>query len=234
MLVTVNGVGDIKRFMESKEYNKFIQNGTNIYCVASSDEIGNNINGVNYTRQDFLKKLKINGLDKTSKFIILHYDILAEGIDVPGITGILPMRTLTKSKFLQTFGRSARLDQNDRVRLESGNLKINDLQEYNKPYAWVIIPSIISDNVDNEQHVSSLISELRDYGFNPYEDVVITDDTNGLPEVMNIDNLNDLKKNLPNIGKYIEKIRADYEAERIANLSKNEWSNEVLNMLKTI
>lgn len=228
ILVSVKGVGDIKKFFESKEYKGLIRTGVKIYAVASDDVIGNDINGEKVNRRDFLERLKSDGKNPTQEMIILHYDILAEGIDVPGITGIMPLRTLGKAKFLQTFGRAARLDIEDREMIQSGKIKPDDLTNLNKPYAWVIVPTIIHEDADSKEHIGNLITELRNYGFNPSEDIVSTDNKNGLPTVDGPDALNNVKTSCPNIGKYIEKVEADYESERIAGLSKLELLKEKL------
>ena len=228
MLVTVKGTSDIKRFFDSKEYAQLIKNGTMIYAVASNEDIGNNINGVKVSRRDFLNRLKKDGADRHKEIIILHYDILAEGIDVPGITGILPLRTLQKAKFLQTYGRAARLDVEDRKNLEEGEIGVHDLDGFNKPYAWVIVPTIIHEDADSKEHIGNLITELRDYGFKPSEDIITTSTPTGLPDVKGPDALNEIKKKCPNIGRYIEKVEASYEEERIAKLSKFELLKEKL------
>jgi superfamily II DNA or RNA helicase len=220
MLVSVKGTSDIKRFLDSKEYKKLIRNGVVVYAVSSHDSIGNSINGDKVTRDQFLKRLQKDGDDRTKELIILHYDILAEGIDVPGITGILPLRTLNKSKFLQTYGRAARLDKDDRKRLTSGEIKLDELEEFNKPYAWVIIPTLLHEDSDDKEHIKGLISELRDYGFDPNEDITSTNMKSGLPTITGPDALNELSKNSPNLGNLIEQIDVDLEDERIAKLSK--------------
>jgi hypothetical protein len=160
--------------------------------------------------------------------LILHYDILAEGIDVPGITGIMPLRTLGKSKFLQTFGIAARLDYEDRGRIETGEISPNDLEQMIKPYAWVIVPTIIHEDADSKEHISNLITELRDYGFKPSEDIVSTDSKNGRPVVDGPEALNEIKKKCPNIGKFIEKVEADFESEYVASLSDEERVRYIL------
>jgi superfamily II DNA or RNA helicase len=205
-----------------------IRGGYKIYAVASDDSIGNNINGEKVSRREFLNRLKEDGRNLSQKLLILHYDILAEGIDVPGITGIMPLRTLGKAKFLQTFGRSARLDVDDRTRIELGEIKPSDLDEMNKPYAWVIVPTIIHEDADDKEHIGNLITELRDYGFNPSQDIVSTDTKNGLPTVDGPEGLNEVKSKCPNIGKFIEKVEADYEAEYIASLSDEERVRYIL------
>ena len=228
MLVTVKGTSDIKRFFESVEYAQLVKNGTLVYAVASDEKIGNNINGLKVSRREFLNRLKIDGADRTKEIIILHYDILAEGIDVPGITGILPLRTLMKAKFLQTYGRAARLDLEDRKKLEDSEIGVHDLHLFNKPYAWVIIPTIIHEDADSKEHIGNLITELRDYGFKPSEDILTTSTPTGLPTVDGPDALNEIKKKCPNIGRYIERVEASYEEERIAKLSKIELLREKL------
>jgi hypothetical protein len=219
MLVSVKGVGDIQKFFESKEYKGLVRTGVKIYAVASDERIGNNINGERVNRREFLNRLKEDGKNPTQEIIILHYDILAEGIDVPGITGIMPLRTLGKAKFLQTFGRAARLDIEDRSLIEKGKIKPNELSEMNKPYAWVIVPTIIHEDADSKEHIGNLITELRSYGFNPSEDIVSTDTKTGLPVIEGPDALNEVKVKCPNIGEYIEKVEADYENEFYASLN---------------
>jgi superfamily II DNA or RNA helicase len=228
MLVSVKGVGDIEKFFQSREYTGLKRTGYKIYAVASDEKIGNNINGEKVNRSEFLKRMKEDGKDPQVKMLILHYDILAEGIDVPGITGIMPLRTLGKAKFLQTFGRAARLDYEDRGRIETGEISPNDLEQMIKPYAWVIVPTIIHEDADSKEHIGNLITELRDYGFIPSEDIVSTDSKNGLPVVDGAEALNEIKKKCPNIGKYIEKVEADFESEFVASLSDEERVRYIL------
>jgi superfamily II DNA or RNA helicase len=228
MLVSVKGVGDIEKFFQSKEYKRLMRTGVKIYAVASDDKIGNNINGEKVNRREFLNRLKEDGKNPMTEIIILHYDILAEGIDVPGITGIMPLRTLGKSKFLQTFGRAARLDIEDRDRITKGEITPDQLLEMNKPYAWVIVPTIIHEDADSKEHIGQLITELREYGFKPSEDIISTDSKNGLPTIDGPEALNEVKKNCPNIGKYIEKVEADYENEYVASLSPEDRVRYIL------
>lgn len=222
VLVSAKGSQDIISFLKSKEYKQLIQDGVSIYAVASNDEIGNNINGEQINRQDFLRRLKADGLDKTKKLIVLHYDILAEGIDVSGFSGIIPLRTLSKSKFLQTYGRAARLDIEDRKRIDIKEINTNDLTLMNKPFAYIMIPSVYNGNEDDKANVIQLITELRDYGFNPNEDIVGDVRVHGVAEITQPDILNELKKNLPNVGKTIEQLEVVLEAEKHAKLSKTE------------
>ena len=228
MLISVTGTKDMLKFWKSENYESLRNMGINIYMVSSNEEIGNNINGEMTSRQDFLKRLKKDGEDYSKSLIVLHFDILAEGIDVSGFTGIMPLRELSDSKFYQTYGRAARLDPRDRKKVEEGKLDPKTTDGFIKKFAWVIIPEIILENNDNKQHIEFLIDKMREFGFNPVDDVLISNDANGLPTIDGPDALNNLKRRCPNIGKKIEEVEAKYEDERIASLSMIEFIKEII------
>lgn len=229
MLISVSGTKDMLKFCKSEEYSLLRAKGVEIYMVSSNEAIGNFINGVKTTRQDFLKRLKEDGENPLKQIIVLHFDILAEGIDVSGFTGIMPLRSLSDSKFFQTYGRSARLDPTDRQKLAEGKLDPKKVDGFTKKYAWIIIPEIIHENLDNKSHIGELVHKLRDFGFNPVDDIVISNDANGLPTIDGPDALQQLKKRCPIIGQNIEDVEAEYEDERIASLSMEEYINEIFN-----
>lgn len=220
ILVSTKGTQDIIGFINSREYRELRTEGVDIYAVASSDEINNDINGEKVSRPEFLKRLKADGENSDKKLIVLHYDILAEGIDVSGFSGIMPLRTLNKSKFLQTFGRAARPDKQDRIKMDSGEISVNDLDKMNKPYTYIMIPNIIHSNEDDKANMTQLITELRTYGFNPYEDIVSSSLIHGRPKIEEPEGINAVIKRIPNIGQLIENLQADIEAEADAKLSK--------------
>jgi len=223
ILVSVKGTMDIKKFLNSNEYKSLRNDDVDIFAIATNENVGNQINGTNMRRQSFLKKLKRSGTNNKKKMIVLHYDILAEGIDVSGFTGMIPLRTLNKSKFLQTYGRCARLDHNDRIALQNNDLKPNELDKMNKPYAYIIIPNVIHDNDDDKSNLSQLITELRSYGFNPSENIISASTVNGIPEIDQLNGLNDIIKKIPNIGQLIENLEADIESEKNAKLTKKDF-----------
>jgi len=228
MLISVSGTKDMIKFLKSSEYTNLRSTGVEIYMVSSNEAIGNLINGVKTTRQDFLQKLKIDGENIAKEVIVLHFDILAEGIDISGFTSILPLRNLTDSKFFQTYGRAARLDPRDRKKIEDGTLDPTKVNGFIKKYAWIIIPTIIHENLDSKESIGELIHKMRDFGFNPVDDAVISNDANGLPTIDGPEALDKLKKRCPIIGKNIEDVEAEYEDERIASLSMDEFLNEIL------
>jgi hypothetical protein len=178
----------------SRQYQVLRESGVNIFAISSNEEIGNNVNGVRVKRQEFLKQLREYGKDINNEMLILHFDILTEGIDVPGITTIMPLRELNKSRFIQTFGRCARVDIRDRVRLDSGEINPTDLDQMVKPYAYVILPYITQTNRDDSDSMRNIIYELREFGFNPSEDVVGEVEARGISEEEGLDMFNELNR----------------------------------------
>jgi hypothetical protein len=148
---------------------------------------------------------------------------MAEGISINGSTGVMPLRSLNKSKFLQTFGRAARLDPEDRKNIENKIILPSELDKMNKPYAYIIIPNVIHSNEDDKQNLTQLITELRSYGFKPSEDIVSSSIVNGIPQIDELSGLNEINRRFPHIGELIENLEADIEAEENSKLSKKDF-----------
>lgn len=227
LLVVVRGSADMERFINSKECSNLMRSGVFVFAVSSRDEIGNWVNGKQKKRDEFLEELKQVGSDPTKRMIVLHYDILTEGIDTT-FTGVLPFKGLGKLKFVQTYGRVARLDPEDRKRIINGEISSDDLENMYKPYGWVIIPEILFEDIDDNQRIKNLVMELRDYNFNPVDDFVVSNiDGGGIGVVKGPDALNQIKKNSPRVGVLIEKLQSTIEEKRFASLSKEEILLEI-------
>jgi predicted helicase len=219
LLVAASGVNDMRILIESSEIQNFINNGGKFFAVASTNDVSNYINGEKVNRKSWLKQLQVAGANPNQELIVVHYDILTEGIDVPGLTGVLFLRDQKKSKFIQTFGRVARLDINDRELISKGIITPNDVDNMNKPYAWIIVPAVKVDDTDKLANLQNLIEELRDFNFNPSEDIEPRDigrgngedDEEGIvPEDNNLGRI---------IAREIENYEHNLECERIANLT---------------
>jgi len=223
IIVATRGASDIKNFLGSNEYKLLRQMHVEIFAISSNEEIGNDINGRKVNRQEFLKKIKEIGKDNSKMMLVLHYDILTEGIDIPGLTSCMPIRNLNKSRFVQTLGRCSRLDSEDRRKLESNEINLGDIDEMNKPYAYIILPELTLTQKDNMAEMKEFVLELRDYDFNPSEDIVGDKNPLGLPEEEDLDTFNQVNRRPIVAGSNIEFIKNEFESERIANLSFNEW-----------
>ena len=229
ILISARGSNDIKSFINSVEYSNLRTLGVDIFAISSVDEIGNDINGRKVKRQEFLKTLKEYGANPNKKMIVIHFDILTEGIDVPGFTSCMPLRALNKGRFVQTFGRCSRLDLKDKDRMNSGEISPNDLDKMFKPFAYIILPLITNTNQDDSEYIRQIITELRDYGFSPHEDIVGDVDIRGISESDNIDGLNEIIKKEKTTGDLIDEIHSEFELEEIAKLSPLEYLRTHLN-----
>ena len=114
------------------------ERGYSVMHVTS--KFGAIIDGQKVSRETFFNTLTQWGMEKGRKFIVFHYSILSEGINVPGLTHCILLRNLNVVEMAQTIGRVIRLDKDDAARLQSGDLKPQQWGFYNKPTGFVTVP----------------------------------------------------------------------------------------------
>ena len=134
------------------------------------------------------------------------------------------LRDQKKAKFIQTFGRVARLDRNDRRLIEDKVITPNDLEQMNKPYAWIIIPAVMREDDDKLANLESLIDELRDFEFNPAEGIEPRDrgrSNKGDDDNEIVPEDNSIRKAIAQV---IENYNHKVEQERIANMT---WEEKI-------
>ena len=142
VLFAMSGTDDVKTVEENIATicTEFPQH--EVFTITSKS--GNNINGKSVKRKEFMDQLKT-----CENALIFHYDILSEGIDVDGITGVAIMRNMGLAKLLQTIGRAVRLYKPDPTK---------------KPQAWISVP-VINSNDDDKERVAGIIRAVRNGGF---------------------------------------------------------------------
>jgi len=231
IIVATRGSSDIKNFLNSDEYHSLRKMNVDIFAIMSDEEkiIGEDINGIKVNRQEFLKQIKEVGEDKTKMMLVLHYDILTEGVDVPGLTSCMPIRNLNKSRFIQTLGRCSRLDKDDRAKLISGEIDWTDVDKMNKPYSYIILPVLTETNKEDKKQMEKFVLQLRDYNFQPFEDIIRNPDAIGLPDEDEMDTASKPNRITPRSGTNIDYLRDVFEDERVANLSVENQFIENLN-----
>lgn len=170
LLVVTKGSEHLESLVTSPELQRLRRQRPNLMLFDISSKHEPRINGDVVSRNDFLSVLQ--GLSDEQEAIIFHIDILTEGIDVPGITGVMILNDLGPAKFLQTLGRATRLHPLDRERLYAGKIKPSQVDEFVKPYAWLIVPSYGQIGNDLRAGIVEMVINLRSFGFNPMEDVV--------------------------------------------------------------
>ena len=98
------------------------------------------INRQKVGRQEFFQTLTEWGKDDNRKFIIFHYSILSEGINVPGLTHTILLRNLPIIEMAQTIGRVIRLHSDDVKDIADGKITPGDLSQYRKSHGVVTVP----------------------------------------------------------------------------------------------
>ena len=112
--------------------------GYDVLHVTS--KFGAYVNQTKVSREVFFDTLTAWGKDKHRKFVLFHYSILSEGINVPGLTHCIMLRNLNVVEMAQTIGRVIRLDKDDAAKLQSGEIQPQQWSLYNKPTGFVTVP----------------------------------------------------------------------------------------------
>lgn len=112
--------------------------GYNVLHVTS--KFGAYVDDKKVNREQFFDTLTSWGADPTKKFVIFHYSILSEGINVPGLTHCILLRNLNVVEMAQTIGRVIRLHKDDAARIRSGELTPGKFDFYRKPFGYVTVP----------------------------------------------------------------------------------------------
>ena len=114
------------------------QRGYDVLHITSKH--GAYVNQTKVGREEFFNTLTAWGKDSTRKFVLFHYSILSEGINVPGLTHTILLRQLPVIEMAQTIGRVIRLDRRDAEGIASGAITPGKFEMYNKPCGKVIVP----------------------------------------------------------------------------------------------
>jgi superfamily II DNA or RNA helicase len=109
---------------------------------SDNEDYGSWINGEKVSRSDWLETVS----NESGKALVFHYDVVSEGIDVPGISGTVLFRSIgSMITNLQIMGRVMRLLEGER------NVPMEDRL---KTHADIYVP-IIEDPFDDGQDMNS-------------------------------------------------------------------------------
>ena len=142
VLFAMSGTNDVKTVEDNIRDIREQFPKHSVFTITSGN--GARINGTEVKRKQFMQELK-----SCENALIFHYDILSEGIDVDGITGVAIMRNMGLAKLLQTIGRAVRLYKPDPSK---------------KPQAWITVP-VINGNEDDKERIAFILRTLRNGGF---------------------------------------------------------------------
>ena len=142
ILFAMSGTDDVKTILDNISKIRKEMPLHDIFTITS--KTGAMINGGKIRREEFLTELT-----KRENCLIFHYDILSEGIDVDGITGVGLMRNMGLAKLLQTIGRA---------------IRIYKPKPELKTQAWISVP-VLNGNEDDKEQVKLYVNAIRDAGF---------------------------------------------------------------------
>lgn len=143
----------------------------NVPCFAISSD-GAYVNWQKTTYEEFFRQLY--ALSDGEDAFIFNVDMLTEGIDLPSITGVMPMRSLGVIKLIQLLGRAVRLYKKDRARLYAGEITPSDCKKMVKPYGHLILPEHLNSLNEYEEMKRIIRLVYAEYG-TPVEELVIQD-----------------------------------------------------------
>jgi hypothetical protein len=157
-------------------------------------EIGTVLDGVECKIDDFLQGIKdvcltetidtagntITKTNNSARLILLHYDRLTEGIDIPSMTGLLALRGMTKDKIIQNIGRVMRTHPDDKPKDYSDRNKT-----WIKPNCRIIVPEM----GETDLLFSTIVEHLREQ-YDPNVQINSTNTAGGMggdddPEMLN-------------------------------------------------
>ena len=117
----------------------FSKEGYQVMHITS--KFGAVINGKKVGREEFFNTLQEWGADDNIRFVIFHYSILSEGINVPGLTHTILLRNLPIIEMAQTIGRVIRVHKDDRKAVADGLIPVGAFHLYKKGFGQVTMPT---------------------------------------------------------------------------------------------
>ena len=122
------------------------------------------INKKKVNRQVFFDTLRKWGDDDNKKFVLFHYSILSEGINVPGLTHTILLRNLPIIEMAQTIGRVIRLHKYDYNGIHNNTIEAGNVKQYHKKHGVVTVPINSKSSVATRNRLQKLIELIFEDG----------------------------------------------------------------------
>lgn len=136
----------------------FHDKGYDVLHITSKYGAYVNKNKVN--REQFFDTFNAWGKDPDRKFVIFHYSILSEGINVHGLTHCVFLRQLDVIQMAQTVGRVIRLHKDDADALACGTINPGEFHLYRKPSGKVIVPVFKNYGAPTIKRLQNLVNTI--------------------------------------------------------------------------
>ena len=125
------------------------------------------VNKTKVNREVFFDTLTAWGKDPNRKFVVFHYSILSEGMNVPGLTHCVLLRNLNIVEMAQTIGRVIRMNPADARDIAEGNLIPGDLGNYRKPFGFVTVPIYGNYGAQIQKRLQTVVDAIFVKGIPP-------------------------------------------------------------------
>jgi len=205
IIFALNGTNAVKTIADNIKALKKEFPNHKIFTITSNKDCRPQIDGKVVSRQELMATMK-----ECTDALIFHYDILTEGIDVSGITGVVIDRGMSLSKMQQTIGRA--------LRLYKPNPSL-------KEHALISFP-IINGEADVAREGADLVMKLKTMGFDVSSERIVIQTLDihiGEGEGLNNRIQNYVKNSseslLDSIVHYVEQKESDIAVELIKNIT---------------
>jgi superfamily II DNA or RNA helicase len=219
LLVCCNGSDELKLVQDSVKFKEWCsENNVKVFSFSSRFGAFSDFEENTDRNRVYDEMCSVKNEDDA---ILLHIDILAEGINLPSITGVLLLRHLNEIKLFQTLGRALRLMAADRARLYKGEIAPQEWSKYVKPYAYLILPMHFKDMDGSSEDMKRTIGNvILTYGI-PVEEFLPPEGFIGPRDHKTLDGLtndNDkkidkMKKDYPLLSVIEEFVRENFKAK---------------------
>jgi hypothetical protein len=129
-----------------------------------SSKFGAFINNQKVDREVFFDTLNAYGKDVDKKFVVLHFDILAEGLNISCLNGVVFQRSTDYIKILQTVGRAVRLDPRDSKGIREGAITPGALNSYSKSFGLVVTPIFDKVGINTATKINTCLDTVFNRG----------------------------------------------------------------------
>ena len=137
---------------------QFAERGYDVLHITSKH--GAYVNKTKVNREEFFNTLTAWGKDPSRKFVLFHYSILSEGMNVPGLTHCILLRNLPIIEMAQTIGRVIRLDRDDAADIAAGNITPGRLDMYRKSTGYVTVPVFTNYGKQTEKRLQRVVDAI--------------------------------------------------------------------------
>ena len=174
ILVTFKGTDDMNDVLSNEKFRSFTsKRKLSVVSFSSREDSGYSINFKKASKIETLTHMAEQGDDVD--MLLFHIDMLAEGIDLPSITAVLPFRDMCNTKLIQTVGRATRLLKHDRMNFYGGVTKANEVTKMAKPHCFVLISTELFSEFEQTKRVENTLRLLATEYEVPYGELVVTE-----------------------------------------------------------